>query len=136
MVYDVVVVGAGPAGSMAAYSCAKAGLTTLLIDKDKFPRDKPCGGALSQRSIHTLHQAGIEVPDEIIERTISSAQLMGPDKIPFHIHAPEPFAFVTRRNRFDAHLAKEAVQAGAEFIDECELTNLSFRIIALLISNL
>ena len=44
--YDVVVVGAGPAGSTAAKFCSEKGIKTLLIDKDKFPRDKPCGGGL------------------------------------------------------------------------------------------
>ena len=124
MVYDIVVVGAGPAGSITAYSCAKAGLQTLLIDKAKFPRDKPCGGGLSQRSMRALRLAGIEVPAMMIDRVISRAELMGPDKIPFHIHAPKPFGYITRRNRFDAYLTEQAIIAGADLIDCCELTNL------------
>jgi Dehydrogenases (flavoproteins) len=46
--YDVVVVGAGPAGSMAAYVAAKLGLKVLIIDRFRFPRIKPCGGGLTQ----------------------------------------------------------------------------------------
>ena len=42
--YDVIVVGAGPAGSAAAWSLGNKGFNVLLIDKNKFPRDKPCGG--------------------------------------------------------------------------------------------
>ncbi|MFW9845803.1 MAG: FAD-dependent oxidoreductase, partial [Candidatus Thorarchaeota archaeon] len=47
--YDVIVVGAGPAGSIAAHDCAKAGLRTLLLEKWKLPREKPCGGAVMYR---------------------------------------------------------------------------------------
>src|SRR5215213_7698358 len=44
--YDLLVVGAGPGGSSAAYHSAKAGLNTLLIDRQEFPRDKTCGDGL------------------------------------------------------------------------------------------
>jgi len=48
--YDAIVVGAGPAGSMAARLLARAGAKVLLADKTKFPRDKPCGGGLTFRA--------------------------------------------------------------------------------------
>ncbi|MGQ9583292.1 MAG: NAD(P)/FAD-dependent oxidoreductase [Thermoplasmatota archaeon] len=44
--HDVIVVGGGPSGSHAAYCCALRGLSTLLIEKERYPRDKPCGGAV------------------------------------------------------------------------------------------
>jgi len=46
MNYDVIVVGAGPSGSTVAKFLSEKGVKVLLIDKDKFPRDKPCGGGL------------------------------------------------------------------------------------------
>ena len=49
MNYDVIIVGAGPAGATAAKFLAEKGEKVLLIDKDAFPRDKPCGGGLSIR---------------------------------------------------------------------------------------
>ena len=45
--YDVAVVGGGPAGASSAYSAAKLGLKTILFEKQTYPREKPCGGALS-----------------------------------------------------------------------------------------
>jgi len=52
--YDVIVVGGGPGGSTAARYCAKAGLKTLLIEKERLPRYKPCGGCLSAKTVRLL----------------------------------------------------------------------------------
>src|SRR5438477_2277057 len=52
--FDVIVVGAGPAGSTAAYRLATAGASVLLVDKARFPRDKPCGGGLTVRALKEL----------------------------------------------------------------------------------
>jgi flavin-dependent dehydrogenase len=57
--WDAIVVGAGPAGAMAARETAKLGLRTLLVDKAKFPRFKVCGCCLNQRSLSTLSKAGL-----------------------------------------------------------------------------
>jgi geranylgeranyl reductase family protein len=51
LTFDVIVVGAGPAGSTAARILGEAGVSTLLLDKSAFPRDKPCGGGISARVI-------------------------------------------------------------------------------------
>ncbi|MEM2142716.1 MAG: NAD(P)/FAD-dependent oxidoreductase [Candidatus Thorarchaeota archaeon] len=53
-VYDLVIVGAGPAGSACAMHAARRGLKVLLVDKAKFPRSKSCGGALSKRTYRNL----------------------------------------------------------------------------------
>ena len=52
--YDVAIVGAGPAGSTAAYRLARSRARVLLIDKTRFPRDKPCGGGLTMRAVRQL----------------------------------------------------------------------------------
>ena len=46
--FDAIVIGAGPAGSTAAYLLAKGGLHVLVLDKNEFPRDKLCGGLLTR----------------------------------------------------------------------------------------
>jgi geranylgeranyl reductase family protein len=56
---DVLIVGAGPAGSAAAAWCARAGLSVLLVDAETFPRDKPCGDGLTPRAIAELDQLGL-----------------------------------------------------------------------------
>ena len=54
MKYDVIVIGAGPAGSTAARECAERGLSVLLLEKEEFPRDKPCGGGVTIRAAKLL----------------------------------------------------------------------------------
>src|SRR5260370_2159916 len=58
-IYDVVIVGAGPAGSATAHYLAREGLNVLLLDKFNFPRDKTCGDALTPRALHILDDMGI-----------------------------------------------------------------------------
>ena len=57
--YDVIIVGAGPAGTCAALYGHRLGLKTLLLDKSKFPRDKTCGDALSGKSVKVLDDLGL-----------------------------------------------------------------------------
>ena len=59
LITDVLIVGAGPAGSAAATWCARAGLSVLLVDAETFPRDKPCGDGLTPRAIAELDQLGL-----------------------------------------------------------------------------
>ncbi|MFX0136234.1 MAG: FAD-dependent oxidoreductase, partial [Candidatus Hodarchaeota archaeon] len=62
-IWDVAIVGSGPAGSMSAMTLAKAGFDVVLIEKDKLPRYKVCGGAIPQEFVELM-----KIPDEIIER--------------------------------------------------------------------
>lgn len=57
--YDVVVVGAGPAGATLGYFLAKMGRKVLVLEKKKFPRDKICGDALVKRAIEILDEMGV-----------------------------------------------------------------------------
>ena len=61
---DVIVVGAGPSGSTAAYYLAQAGLNVLLIEKSRFPRDKVCGDGLTPRAVKQLVAMGIDLTPE------------------------------------------------------------------------
>ena len=72
MTYDLIIVGAGPAGSSAARMAGQLGLDALLIEKAAFPRYKPCGGGLSERGLSYLD---FSVPDNIYERSITGAHI-------------------------------------------------------------
>ncbi len=61
MFYDVVVVGGGPAGSSAACTVAKSGLSVLLIDKSEFPRDKCCGDGLTTMALRLSEELGLKI---------------------------------------------------------------------------
>ena len=61
MFYDVVVVGGGPAGSSAACTIAKSGLSVLLIDKSEFPRDKCCGDGLTTMALRLSEELGLKI---------------------------------------------------------------------------
>src|SRR5215469_13244766 len=58
-IFDVVIIGAGPSGSTAAYYLAKEGLHVLLLDKFNFPRDKTCGDGLTPRALQILEDMGL-----------------------------------------------------------------------------
>src|SRR5579872_4717814 len=109
MVYDVIIVGAGPAGSTTARECAERGLSVLLLDRAEFPRDKPCGGGVNVRTARLL-------PFDlspVAERVIYGLRVSVHRSNSFEREAQEPLSYLTQRRRFDAFLAEKAVGAGA-----------------------
>ena len=68
MSYDVAIIGAGPAGSAAAYRLADAGASVLLLDKATFPRDKPCGGGVTGRAARLLPFSIEPVVEDVADR--------------------------------------------------------------------
>lgn len=113
----MIVAGAGPAGSMAARLLAKRGARVLLLDKQRFPRDKPCGGGV------TLRAAALQEIDlsPVIERTIHGARFTMRLGEAFDRHFEQPLTYMTQRSRLDAYLAECAAEAGAEFRDGAPL---------------
>lgn len=111
--YDVIIVGAGPAGSTAARFCAKEGLKTLLIEKERFPRYKPCGGFLSPR---VLRQFDFDI-EGIIDSTVSEVKFTFKSKDPFSIASTYPIGYLVMRDSFDHLLCRKAQEAGAEFYE-------------------
>jgi geranylgeranyl reductase family protein len=110
--YDVIIAGAGPAGSTCARECAREGLKTLLLDKDPFPRSKPCAGAVSQYAISLLD---FTLPEHIIEKECFGARVhYGGRSI--EVQSKYRIAVLVSRERFDAFLADKAVESKAQFM--------------------
>jgi geranylgeranyl reductase family protein len=109
--FDVVVVGAGPAGSAAALAARRAGATVLLLDRADFPRDKPCGDGVAAEALDVLESLG--VPDAAVGYpAVSRLRLVGPGGAEVARELPRPAHTVPRRV-FDARLVAAAVEAGA-----------------------
>jgi geranylgeranyl reductase family protein len=111
--YDAIIVGAGPAGSTCPYRLATAGASVLLLDRARFPRDKPCGGAVTARALRELP---VEI-DDVVERVVSRFELRLRHDRGFSRAAPVPLAYMTQRRRLDSYLLARAVDAGAELRD-------------------
>jgi geranylgeranyl reductase family protein len=109
MLYDVIVVGAGPAGSTAAREAAAAGASVLILDRSVFPRDKPCGGGVNLRAAKLL-PFSIE---PVTERTITGITVSLNLKPGFERRAEQPLSYMTQRARLDAYLVEQATLRGA-----------------------
>ena len=112
--YDVIVIGAGPSGSVAAYVAAKLGLRVLLLDRFRFPRIKPCGGGLTQKSVALLRDLGIELND-VIRGTCRRVVVVN-SAGSFLITDDEPIISVVSRDEFDNYLLSNALEMGAEYV--------------------
>lgn len=112
MDYDVVVVGAGPAGCLAAKYAAKNGAKTLLIEEHaSIGSPVQCAGLLSTKAI----QACEVVPDREFH-PITGAFVYAPDGRRIRIAGGEVKAYVVDRRSFDRTLAEDAIRAGAEIL--------------------
>jgi len=122
---DVIVVGAGPAGSSAAYHLAEAGVDVLLLEKSAFPRDKICGDGLTPRAVRQLVAMGIDLDAPGWQRNkglrIVGAghrlELPWPDLTSF-----PPYGLVRTRSDLDEILARHAEKAGARLMERTAVT--------------
>jgi geranylgeranyl reductase family protein len=120
---DVVVVGAGPAGSTAATFLAKKGFKVVLVDKYKFPRDKPCGGGIP---ISNFKRFPYLKDSDFVESYSYGGFFHSPSlKYKIEFHAEKPIVAMVKRDRFDHGLALIAADYGAEFIDGKRITDVN-----------
>lgn len=119
--WDVVVVGAGPAGSTAARVAAARGARVLLLDAAPFPRYKTCGGGLIGTSLDLL-PPGAHAAVERHVATVSFSFRGGPAR---RVRSTRPFLALARRDVLDAALVDAAVDAGVEFRDHTRVTRIA-----------
>jgi menaquinone-9 beta-reductase len=113
--HDAIVVGAGPAGSIAALVLARAGASVALVDRRLFPREKACGDLVGPRGVRLLDELGVSIPGarplgDMIAVAPNNRRVLLP-ALPGSTYADHAIALT--RERFDARLFDIAVAAGA-----------------------
>lgn len=124
--YDLIVVGAGPAGSSTAYHAAREGLEVLLIDRQGFPRDKPCGDGLMPHAASEISLMGLgdwlDEPHHGRFRgfSIYTESAFLKQSVPPTLNGVH--GYTSRRIETDAKLLERAKEAGARFLPQTRAT--------------
>jgi len=118
--WDVAIVGAGPAGGLAALQCAQKGLKTLLIEKQIFPRHKVCGCCLNGRAVQSLRNA--DVWEQLVAAGAAPLRNLQICLDRRSLTVPLPDSWAVSRSRLDQSLAQAAVTAGCTFLQGTQAT--------------
>ena len=121
-IWDVAVIGAGPAGAMAAHAAAAQGKRVVILERFRLPRYKTCAGGLIGASLRAL-PAGFAPPVQVSATAFTFSMRGRPGKTKA---AKIPLLKLVRRDEFDAQLVEAAVAAGAVVYDDTFVTQLTF----------
>ena len=126
--FDVAIVGGGPAGSSCAAFCALAGLTTLVLEREKFPREKVCGDCLNPSCWPVLER--LDVVQRVLDlphSKLSSVEFIAIDghKVIVHLPSGADCEISVKRSLFDNLLLKRAQNLGAQIREQATATGLS-----------
>jgi geranylgeranyl reductase family protein len=122
----VIVIGAGPAGSSCAHALATQGIRVALVDRKVFPREKLCGGLLSERARRHFVEIFGERGGPTIQRSVMGADFYAGDRYLNGAEGHRPIYF-TARKEFDAYLLRLAEGAGARAFLGRELSSIGIR---------
>ena len=124
---DVLVVGAGPAGVAAGIEAHRLGLSTLVIDKARFPRDKTCGDGLTTGALRQLDALGLDVRKLPSYASVHETVIVGPDGREVSLPLPDDgeYAGVVPRRELDAALVILARSRGIDVRDGVGLRGLT-----------
>lgn len=114
---DVIVVGAGPAGSVAALTLARAGARVCLLERDTMPRPKLCGDTINPGAVATLSRMGLEGGPLAAGVRLRGMLVTGPRVAVRSLYGPGVAGLAVSRQELDLWLAQQAVAAGARL--EC-----------------
>jgi len=113
-VFDVIVCGAGPAGSVAATVLARGGARVLMIERARFPRDKLCGDTINPGTAAILRRLGVFAPVESAATRVDGMILTGEHGVSVRCaYEPDAHGYALLRRDLDQALAQAAVTAGA-----------------------
>lgn len=124
MMFDCIVVGAGPAGASAAYHLAKRGRSVLLLEKQALPRYKPCNGGVSP-AVAQWFDFDFTPAIALKVQHIRYTWKLG-DPVSAKLQTPEPM-WMVRRDVFDHFLVQQAQKQGTELRDNTEATGIEFK---------
>lgn len=119
---DVIVVGGGPAGSLAALTLAQRGVRTLVLDKKRFPRDKPCGGGIRYGIYRRFPALGDYLRAKVDIHEIRRVRMESPAGHTVVASGEQPFYLTLRRTELDAALLDCARAAGAAVTEASRVT--------------
>ncbi|HID18052.1 TPA: NAD(P)/FAD-dependent oxidoreductase, partial [Candidatus Bathyarchaeota archaeon] len=115
--YDLAVVGAGPAGSMAAYRAAKLGLKVLLLEEHGQAGSPPhCAGKLNVKAFQEF-----SLPSQCVLNKVKGALFHSPGGLEIMVSKPNPESYIIDRELFDRRLAEKALNAGVEARFKCKV---------------
>jgi len=113
MEHDVIVAGAGPAGSTVGHELARKGYSVLILEKRSFPRDKLCAGGLPRRVLKY-----IDIQDgQVIEDRIHRVEFSWRPKERFVLRSDSPLMYTVQRRHFDHFLLRRAQAAGCQVLE-------------------
>jgi geranylgeranyl reductase family protein len=114
LAFDLVIVGGGPAGALAAILAAEAGLAVALLERKSKPKPKPCGGFISKRAIDLLPE-NLNLPDDIKTNIHKITVVRGSRD--YSYCSEQPLGWLTRRDLFDSFMLSQAENRGAVVIN-------------------
>ncbi|MFW5927614.1 MAG: NAD(P)/FAD-dependent oxidoreductase [Thermoplasmatota archaeon] len=119
--YDVVIVGAGPAGATAGFILGNLGYKVLLIDKERFPRNKPCGGLLTNKTLELLDRVFSENLESLVDKDVID-YVSNKWKIHYQFtklgkgQLKTPFCYA-KRKRYDDFFLNKTKDVGADVLE-------------------
>lgn len=120
--FDCIIIGAGPAGTAAAYHLAKRGRSVLVVEKAAWPRKKPCGGGVSPAIAQWFDFDFTPAISSTVEKIRYTWKLTDP--VESELGVP---MWMVHRDIFDQYLLQQAQGQGAEFRDQTEVTGIQFK---------
>ncbi len=111
--YDVIIAGAGPAGSTLGYELARMGISVLILEKERLPRYKPCAGGITVKAANML---GLDI-SAVTRSVVHGARVTYRKNKAFTKWYDQPLIYTVMRDEFDHLLVRRSQEAGATVID-------------------